>query len=98
MVRMTDLQNLNIWLWDRGKLMNRRFVMQEQYQKYLEGDDNILHLKKEEDPYWEPVVIHICISFYSNKSSYQQILVKGRRLVYWSRQFFSSEFGLLHGF
>ena len=36
--------------------MNRRFVMQEHYQKYLEGDDNILKLKKEEDPFWEPVI------------------------------------------
>jgi kinesin family protein 1 len=41
--------------------MNRRFVMQEHYQKYLEGDDNILSLKKEEDPFWEPV-----IKFFSN--------------------------------
>ena len=55
MVRMTNLQNLNVWLWDRGKLLNRRFLMQEHYQKYLEGDDNILSLKKEEDPFWEPV-------------------------------------------
>ena len=55
MVRMINLQNMNIWLWDRGKLLNRRFVMQEHYQKYLEGEEDIMHLKKEDDPFWEPV-------------------------------------------
>ena len=28
MVRMRNLLNGNVWLWDRGKFMNRRFVMQ----------------------------------------------------------------------
>ena len=28
MVKMTDLLNGNSWLWDRGKFMNRRYLMQ----------------------------------------------------------------------
>lgn len=28
MVKMTDLFNGNSWLWDRGKFMNRRYLMQ----------------------------------------------------------------------
>ncbi len=50
MIKMTNLQNLNVWLWDRGKLMNRKFVMQDHYQKYIEGEDYIFYMKKEEDP------------------------------------------------
>lgn len=51
---MINLQNLNVWLWDKGKLMNRKFLMQDLYQKYLEGEEYVLHLRKEEDPFWEP--------------------------------------------
>lgn len=52
---MTNLKNLNEWLWDKGKFMNRKFMMQDLYQKYLDGEEFILHLKKEDDPFWEPV-------------------------------------------
>lgn len=54
MIKMTNLQNMNVWLWDRGKLMNRKFVMQDHYQKYIEGEDYIFYMKKEEDPFWDP--------------------------------------------
>ena len=27
-MRMKSLLNGNVWLWDRGKFMNRRFLMQ----------------------------------------------------------------------
>ena len=55
MIKMTNLQNMNVWLWEPNKLMNRRYLMQEHYQRYLEGDDEIMYIKKEEDPFWEPV-------------------------------------------
>lgn len=55
MVRMVNLQNQNQWLWDKGKLMNRKFLMQDIYQKYLEGDEAILRLKQFLDPFWDPV-------------------------------------------
>ena len=42
------------WLWDSGIFMNRRFLMLEHYQKYLDGDEKILYIKKEDDPFWEP--------------------------------------------
>jgi hypothetical protein len=44
---------MNAWLWDRGKFMNRKFVIQEHYQKFLDGEEFVLRLKKEEDPFWE---------------------------------------------
>ena len=36
MVRVKNLQNDNVWLWERGKFINRRFIMQEMYQQYRE--------------------------------------------------------------
>ena len=52
---MTNLQNRNQWLWTKSKLMNRKFLMQDLYQRYLEGDEQILRLKPHLDPFWEPV-------------------------------------------
>jgi hypothetical protein len=52
-VKMKNLLNGNTWLWERGKFMNRRYLMQEMYQKYLDGED-ISKIKHEEDPFWEP--------------------------------------------
>lgn len=54
MIKMTNLQTMNVWLWDKGKLMNRKYLMQDLYQRYLEGEDFLLRMKKEEDPFWEP--------------------------------------------
>ena len=54
MVKMINLQNQNAWLWDRGKLMNRKFVMQDHYQKYMDGEDDVLFISKEQDPFWDP--------------------------------------------
>ena len=34
MVRVKNLQNDNVWLWERGKFINRRYIMQEMYQQY----------------------------------------------------------------
>jgi kinesin family protein 1 len=51
---MVNLQNMNEWIWDTGKFMNRKYLMQDHYQKYLEGEEMILRLKKEDDPFWEP--------------------------------------------
>jgi kinesin family protein 1 len=55
MIRMINLQNQNQWLWDKGKLMNRKFLMQDLYQRYLNGDEDILRLKPHLDPFWEPI-------------------------------------------
>ncbi|XP_022096097.1 kinesin-like protein KIF28P isoform X3 [Acanthaster planci] len=54
MVKMKDLLNQNSWLWERGKFINRRYVVQDLYQRYIDGDEDVLKLPKEEDPFWEP--------------------------------------------
>ena len=39
MVKMKSRQDDAEWLWDKNKFMNRKFIMQEMYQNYVEGED-----------------------------------------------------------
>eukprot|EP00794_Sanderia_malayensis_P019281 gene19281-21207_t len=54
-VKMKNLLNDNVWLWERGKFTNRRFLMQDLYQRYLDGDESVKTIPQEEDPFWEPL-------------------------------------------
>ncbi|KAK3102002.1 hypothetical protein FSP39_008034, partial [Pinctada imbricata] len=40
MVKMRQLETGNEWMWDRNKFINRKFLMQEMYQNYVEGADD----------------------------------------------------------
>lgn len=35
---MRDLTNDNEWVWDKNKFINRKFIMQEIYQNFVDGD------------------------------------------------------------
>ena len=37
-VKMKDLTNDNEWLWNKNKFINRKFIMQEMYQNFVDGD------------------------------------------------------------
>ncbi|XP_075250028.1 kinesin-like protein KIF28 isoform X4 [Convolutriloba macropyga] len=54
-VKMTNLLNGNTWLWERSQFINRKFIMEEHYQRFSEGDQSVLTIDKEFDPFWEPV-------------------------------------------
>jgi len=54
LVKMKNLLNDNVWLWERGKFMNRRFLMMDLYQRFLDGDETVKSIPQEEDPFWEP--------------------------------------------
>ncbi len=62
---MKNLINDNIWYWDDAKFFNRSYIIkvninllkkvienyfQEHYQKYLDGEEGILYIAKEDDP------------------------------------------------
>lgn len=53
MVKMKNLLNNNVWMWDRGKFINRHFLIQDLYQRFMDGED-LSQVPKEEDPFWEP--------------------------------------------
>ncbi|KAK0053203.1 kinesin-like protein KIF28P, partial [Biomphalaria pfeifferi] len=38
MIRVINLETKHEWVWPREKFLNRKFVMQEMYQNYLDGE------------------------------------------------------------
>ena len=39
MVRVVNVETKHEWVWPREKFLNRKFVMQEMYQNYLDGEE-----------------------------------------------------------
>eukprot|EP01135_Chromosphaera_perkinsii_P006545 Nk52_evm17s539 gene=Nk52_evmTU17s539 len=60
MVKMKNLVNDNSWMWDRQTFLNRKFLMQEMYQNFVEGDKD-WDLPPEKDPFWEAVESEVLI-------------------------------------
>ena len=57
MVKMRNLDNGNEWLLDRNKFINRKYLMQEMYQNFMEGDKD-----------WDVPKVYILFSFLSNSN------------------------------
>jgi len=53
MVKVKNLLNNNVWMWERGKFMNRRYMVQELYQQYLDGDEKYKRTE-DNDPFFDP--------------------------------------------
>lgn len=54
MIKCRNLQNDNIWYWERSKFINRRFKINEMYQQYIDNDDSWKKIPVEEDPFLDP--------------------------------------------
>ena len=37
-MKMRHLETDHYWLWSRNKFVNRKYLMQEMYQNYVEGE------------------------------------------------------------
>lgn len=47
-----------VWIWSKAKFINRKFLMEELYQRFLEGEAS--HVAREDDPFWDPVeAVHL---------------------------------------
>uniref|UniRef100_A0A673SVA5 Kinesin-like protein n=1 Tax=Suricata suricatta TaxID=37032 RepID=A0A673SVA5_SURSU len=58
MVKVTNQRTHEVWIWSKAKFINRKFLMEELYQRFLDGEDS--HVAQEDDPFWDPVeVIHL---------------------------------------
>ncbi|CAF3182883.1 unnamed protein product [Rotaria socialis] len=55
LIKMRNLLNQNVWYWDDARFINRSYIIKEHYQKFLDGDEEILYMSKDDDPFWEPV-------------------------------------------
>ncbi|XP_040824244.1 kinesin-like protein KIF28P [Ochotona curzoniae] len=58
MVKVTNLKTREVWLWSKAKFINRKFLMEELYQRFRDGEGS--HVAQEDDPFWDPVeVVHL---------------------------------------
>ncbi|XP_047696020.1 kinesin-like protein KIF28P [Prionailurus viverrinus] len=58
MVKVTNQRTREVWIWSKAKFINRKFLMEELYQRFLDGEDG--HVAQEDDPFWDPVeVVHL---------------------------------------
>ncbi|XP_036091268.1 kinesin-like protein KIF28P isoform X2 [Rousettus aegyptiacus] len=58
MVKVTNQRTHEVWIWSKAKFINRKFLMEELYQRFLDGEDS--HVVQEDDPFWDPVqVVHV---------------------------------------
>nr|VZI47555.1 unnamed protein product [Spirometra erinaceieuropaei] len=58
MIRMKCDVTGHVWIWERGKFLNRRFLMQEMFQDFENPDPESARKKSltpEDDPFWEPL-------------------------------------------
>ncbi|CAG5853834.1 unnamed protein product [Menidia menidia] len=62
-VRVTSTGSRQVWMWSKAKFVNRKFLMEEVYQRYLakQSQDNreegvtAVTLPRDKDPFWDPV-------------------------------------------
>ncbi|PIK54089.1 hypothetical protein BSL78_09017 [Apostichopus japonicus] len=52
-VVMKNLSNENEFVWDRNKFLNRKYLMEEMYQDFVNGDKD-WDVDQNKDPFWEP--------------------------------------------
>ncbi|XP_024431745.2 kinesin-like protein KIF28P [Desmodus rotundus] len=58
MVTVTNQRTHEVWVWSKAKFINRKFLMEELYQRFLDGEDS--HVAQEDDPFWDPIeAIHL---------------------------------------
>ncbi|XP_040408522.1 kinesin-like protein KIF28P [Cygnus olor] len=57
-VKVTHATTNQVWVWSKAKFINRKFLMEELYQRFLEGENT--DVNQDSDPFWDPVeVVHV---------------------------------------
>ncbi|XP_062578631.1 kinesin-like protein KIF28P isoform X1 [Saccostrea cucullata] len=54
MIKATNVETKHEWIWPKVKFMNRKYVMQEMYNDFLDGDDP-WDLPPEKDPFIDDI-------------------------------------------
>uniref|UniRef100_A0A4W3JS77 Kinesin motor domain-containing protein n=1 Tax=Callorhinchus milii TaxID=7868 RepID=A0A4W3JS77_CALMI len=42
-----------VWVWSKAKFVNRKFIMEDMYQRFVDGES--IAVGRENDPFWDPV-------------------------------------------
>uniref|UniRef100_A0A669NY74 Kinesin-like protein 6 n=1 Tax=Phasianus colchicus TaxID=9054 RepID=A0A669NY74_PHACC len=57
-VKVTHETTQQVWVWSKAKFVNRKFLMEELYQRFLEGENPAVN--QDSDPFWDPVeAVHV---------------------------------------
>ncbi|XP_078413744.1 kinesin-like protein KIF28 [Cetorhinus maximus] len=58
MVKVTNKMTHQVWVWSRAKFVNRKFIMEDIYQRFIDGEN--ISLDRESDPFWDPIeAVHL---------------------------------------
>ncbi|XP_048214219.1 kinesin-like protein KIF28P [Perognathus longimembris pacificus] len=58
MVKVTHQRTREVWIWSKAKFVHRKFLMEELYQRLLDGEAG--PEAREDDPFWDPVeAVHV---------------------------------------
>jgi len=52
MVKVTDRNTNYVWLWEKSTFINRKYLMQELYELWVDGET--LDQDQSKDPFWDP--------------------------------------------
>ncbi|XP_043859117.1 kinesin-like protein KIF28P [Dromiciops gliroides] len=57
-VKVTNRETQEVWIWSKAKFINRKYLMEEIYQHFLDGED--ISVAQDDDPFWDPIeAIHL---------------------------------------
>ncbi|XP_072906571.1 kinesin-like protein KIF28 [Hemitrygon akajei] len=58
MVKVTNKVTDEVWVWSKAKFVNRKFIMEDMYQRFVEGEN--ISVDREHDPFWDPIeAVHL---------------------------------------
>ncbi|XP_051867225.1 kinesin-like protein KIF28 [Pristis pectinata] len=58
MVKVTNKVNYEVWAWSKAKFVNRKFIMEDMYQRFVDGEN--ISVDRENDPFWDPIeAVHL---------------------------------------
>uniref|UniRef100_UPI00398ED23E kinesin-like protein KIF28 n=1 Tax=Pristiophorus japonicus TaxID=55135 RepID=UPI00398ED23E len=57
-VKVTNKVTHQVWVWSRAKFVNRKFIMEDMYQHFVDGEN--ISVDRESDPFWDPIeAVHL---------------------------------------
>ncbi|XP_055495265.1 kinesin-like protein KIF28P [Leucoraja erinacea] len=57
-VKVTNKVTDQIWFWSKAKFVNRKFIMEDVYQRFVDGEN--ISVDRESDPFWDPIeAVHL---------------------------------------
>ncbi|XP_074654551.1 kinesin-like protein KIF28 [Tubulanus polymorphus] len=53
LVKVTNTSTNQVWMWPKGKFINRKYLIEDMYLKWQDGED--VECSRKDDPFWDPI-------------------------------------------